>query len=181
MRENLNNYLNNVRQVSNLATCLANELTARLPMIIKNSMMVCAVFFDRRYSSELSVDEKALTIRTLVKIWEQIRSELSNVETNSENTNETEGTNIQNQQFEFRDNATVLEEYFCSKGVELMAADLPQNKPNFSTSNTDMYSMLAQIDEKIGRQHANICKIYISGNICALDFNQCNSANASIY
>lgn len=156
VRENLKDYLNNVPQVSNLAACIATELTARLPMITKNPMMLCAVFFDRRYSSELSGEEKALAIETVIKIWEQIRSEVNNDVNNSENNIGTGGTSNENQQFEFRDSATVLENYFCSKGVELIPADVLQNKePNFSTSNADMYQILAQFDEKIGRQPTN--------------------------
>lgn len=142
VRENLKKYLNHLQPTSNLAACLANELTERMAMITKNPMMICAVFFDRRYSSELNRNEKELAIRSFVKIWEQIRLETAKNGDISEN----------NKEFEFLDNTTVLEEYFCSKDVELMR---PENKlPNCSMSNAELINILAHFDETIGRQHA---------------------------
>lgn len=106
--------------------------------------MLCAVFLDRRYSTELGSEERALAIRTLVKLWEQIRSEHGN------------NSNIENcdsDSFTFADTASVLEAYFNSKGVDLMASTSSNNKePNLCISNASMINMLHMFDEKEGRQ-----------------------------
>lgn len=144
VRENLQNYLNNIPQTSTLATCLQTELNKRLPMLNKNPVMLCAVFLDRRYSSELNKDEKALAIRTLLKIWDEMR-EL--------HKNDNSVGNDMNDSFQFADNASVLEAYFNSKGVGLMVpANSKDGKPNYSLSNADMYENLQNFDEKFGRQ-----------------------------
>lgn len=151
LKENLKNYLESVTQVSNLADCLQTELESRLPMLVKNPLMLCAIFLDRRYSTELSRDEKELAVRTLIKIWEEIETERGAKQSDI-NTNNND---IQ-QPFEFADNNSVLEAYFRTKGVELVAASQSSNgEANFELSNAEMYNKLENFDEKIGRHHAS--------------------------
>lgn len=134
-------------RVSNLATFLQTELTLRLPMLTKNPLMLCAIFLDRRFSSELSTDERALAIKTLVDIWAKERVEKEDlIDQNNEQASESE--NI----------ASVLEAYFCSKGVELMNLPTTTNQsddsePNFAITNIQMHMKLDQFDKQIGRQH----------------------------
>lgn len=138
LKENLKNYLESVTQVSNLADCLQTELESRLPMLVKNPLMLCAIFLDRRYSTELSRDEKELAVRTLIKIWEEIKTERGAKQSDI-NTNNND---IQ-QPFEFADNNSVLEAYFRTKGVELVAASQSSNgEANFELSNAEMYNKL---------------------------------------
>lgn len=149
LKENLRMYLNNAPQISDLAACLQIELNTRLPLLKKNPMMLCAVFLDRRYSSELTVDERAFTIRTILKLWDEVKLE-------NNNNNNTENEPNVNDSFEFADNASVLESYFSSKGVDLMAPeDSHDGKPNYNLSNAAMYNILHSFDETVGRQPVN--------------------------
>lgn len=149
LKINLQNYLSSVPQISNLAEWLQTELCRRLPMLNKNPLMLCAVFLDRRYSSELNRDEKALAIRTLIKIWESIGTQ-----TNNNNSTENEGDG--NERFQIADNASVLEAYFNSKGVALMASvNSNDGKPKYGLSNAEMYDNLVKFDEEMGRQPSN--------------------------
>lgn len=147
LKENIKQFLQNAEQQTNLATCLQSELINRMPMLMKNPMMICAVFLDRRYSSELNPDEKVFAIRTLIKIWEQIRSDEIKMNENSEMDGDIE--------FKFPDNASVLEQYFSSKGVDLEDKNETINgRANFSINNARMYDILEQFDKNVGRQHA---------------------------
>lgn len=150
LKENVKIFLDKNRPISNLAICLQTEFNRRLPMLNKNPLMICAVFLDRRYSSELNTDEKALAIRTLAKLWEDFRSEREN--NNSSNNNE----NGDNESFQFAKNADVLESYFTSKGVQLMVPTCTNNgEPNYSISNAEMINILQFFDEKEGRQQTS--------------------------
>lgn len=167
LRENLKKYLNDFEQTSNLANCLQTELNYRLPVLIKNPLMLCVVFLDRRYSSELSKEEKELAIRSLIKLWEEIKSDRI---TNDKDIARNEDESVS---FEFSNNASVLEEYFGSKGVELMTPDDSNNgEPNFNLSNSVMYTILSNFDEKVGRQidfwgeHKRVLpEVYLLSNI----------------
>ncbi|XP_055306517.1 uncharacterized protein LOC129570818, partial [Sitodiplosis mosellana] len=146
LKENLTNYLHSNQQLSDLATHLQTELNNRLPMLKKNPLMICAVFLDRRYSSELSRDEKALAVRTLVKMWEEIRMEhFANGNGDTENNND-------DLSFRFDDHASVIEAYFNSKGVHLQEPEkTDRENPDYTTSNAAMYEILNEFDSQIGR------------------------------
>lgn len=139
-------------QKTNLATSLQTELMKRMNMITKNPMMVCAVFLDRRYSSELKTEEKSFAIMTLMKIWNQIRSEhTENMDTSIDDSGDNDG--IGAQQFEYRNNDSVLEDYFSFKGVGLDShIQLKNDKPNFSMCGAEIYDILVDFDSKTGRQ-----------------------------
>lgn len=156
LKENLKNYLNQASQISDLAICLRTELNTRLPMLNKNPLMLCAIFLDRRYSSELSTDEKSFAIRTLLKMWEEVRLEHNNNDI-IENDDNIVLYIYGNESFQFGDNASVLEAYFNSKGVELMtsANNCNNGDINHSLSNAAMYNILRNFDEKVGRQQTN--------------------------
>lgn len=147
LKENLTTYLNSVHHLSDLAKHLAIELDKRLPMLKKNPLMICAVFLDRRYSSELNRDERALAVRTLVKMWEEIRSEhFSNSTSDNENNDGDVGS------YRFADPASAVEAYFASKGVQLQEPDkTDRSNPDYSTSNARMYDILYEFDNQIGR------------------------------
>lgn len=87
LKENIKIFMESNSSISNLANCLETELNTRLPMLNTNPLMLCAVFLDRRYSTELNNDERALAIRTLVKLWEDFRSEHGNNNSNTEKDN----------------------------------------------------------------------------------------------
>lgn len=147
LKENLKSYLDNAPHVSDLARCLQNELNTRLPMLNTNPLMICAVFLDRRYSSELNSTEKALAMRTLVKIWEDIKEE-----NKKSDNSEVDESNENENAFKFAENSEVLDNYFKSKGIALQV-DNNDGTPNFSLSNLDMYGVLRNFDESVGRQH----------------------------
>lgn len=153
LRVHLKNYLD-TPQTSNLATCLQTEINIRLPMLNKNPLMLCAVFLDRRFSSKLNCDEKTLAIRTLIKMWGEIRMEHNSNDNNNSNSNDNSNNgNNGNESFQFVDNASVLDAYFNSKGVELMEpANSENNEPNYCLSNDAMYKILDDFDKKVGRQ-----------------------------
>lgn len=160
LKENLKIFLeSNNNPASNLATCLQLELNRRLPMLIKNPLMICAVFLDRRYSTELNTDEKALAIRTLVKIWADFRSDHANDKNSSNNDSSDDNNTEQNSASQFQKNATVLESYFNAKGVQLVQTNDVSNRidgePIYSTSNAEMIEILQSFDRKEGRQHVN--------------------------
>lgn len=157
-------FLDNNIPVSNLATCLQMEFNRRLPMLNRNPLMICAVFLDRRYSTELNADERALAIRTLVKMWADFRSEhnYNNENNNSENNNSENSNNDDsnaehNSSYQFEKNATVLESYFNAKGIQLVQPDNAGNcidgEPNYNISNAEMIEIRQFFDEKEGRQH----------------------------
>lgn len=148
IRETLKTYLNTADQLDNLAQYLQIELNTRTPLLMKNPLMICAVFLDRRFSSELTTDEKVLAMRALVKLWEEIRSDNSNNNNRAENNNEMLNTvNSEN----------VLEHYFNSKGVKLTTAVIDNNnEPNYNLTNTEMFENFQNFDEKVGRQPANV-------------------------
>lgn len=146
LKENLIKYLDNVPQITNLAAFLQTELNSRLPMIVKNPLMLCAIFLDRRYSTELTNDEKTLAIRTLIKLWEDIRYEHLGSNSNNDNVNN-------NDSFDFQDNVSVLESYFKSKGVDSVALDCCETEePDYSLSNSQMEALLWNFDGKMKRQ-----------------------------
>lgn len=149
LKENLTIYLSAAHHFSDLAKHLAAELDKRLSMLKKNPLMICAVFLDRRYSSELNRDETALAIRTLVKMWEEIRSEhLSSSISNDEN-NEDNGDNVS---FRFADRASAIEAYFNAKGVHLQEPEqTDRQNPDYATSNAKMYEFLHEFDHRFGR------------------------------
>lgn len=146
IRENLKEYVNSTSQISDLASCLLNEFDERLPKMADNPMMLCAIFLDRRYSSELSMNHIELAKTSLVKIWNNIRNEHKKasveVNTNEAVTNKTKS----------RDHLSVLEKYFQSKGVSMNDPETEQNnfEPNFSASGDEILIKLGEFD-KIGR------------------------------
>lgn len=144
IRENLKAYSNTAVQTNDLAAYLLTGLNGRLPLLLKNPLMVCAVFLDRRFSSELNTDEKVFALRALVKLWEGIRSEYS------QNNNSIEN----NTSFEFKHKDNVLENYFNAKGIEVMVDNL-NNTPNYMLTNVAMFDTLRNFDEKVGRQPTN--------------------------
>lgn len=141
LREKLLKFTEIMRASTNLPQHLYDELIKRWPLLVKNPMMICAIYLDRRFSSEMSEYEVELAKLTLLKIWKQIKNSVNNTELEQID-------NIENVQLE--DESSVLENYFCNKGINTTISGKKNHEPDYRVSDDQLLIILNEFD-KIGR------------------------------
>lgn len=82
MREKLKIFVNTNNRKTDLAERLLAELSIRKPQMLQNEAMLCAIYLDRRFSTELSDDEKRFARAAVYKMYNRI-CESKNTDTSS--------------------------------------------------------------------------------------------------
>lgn len=139
LKQNLQDYIQSCSSSLNLVECLITELEKRLPTLLKNPSVICALYLDRRFSSVLSEAEIGLAKLNLVNIWKQLQS--LQIETQQEASQEA---------FEFNDRVSAINKYFASRENRTVTSLNRKCQPNFSKSEEEILSDCENID-KIGR------------------------------
>lgn len=135
LKQNLSEYIDSVKDPISLAQCLLSELVQRLPLLVNNPSMLCALYLDRRFSSVLNADEIALAKLNLVKIWEKLQS--LNINKHHE---------LGSKPFEFNDQTSAINRFFASQNSQTSFS----KEPDFTKTGEMILTYLESID-KIAR------------------------------
>lgn len=143
LRERMLTFIQNMEESTDLPRCMYEQLMKRWSSVAQNPMMLCAIYLDRRFSSEMTDDEIALAKLTLLKIWERIKTS---------NNSEPELNDI-TENVRCEDDSNLLEYYFQKKGIDTTNtthSTEKTDKPDYHVSN-DQLLLMFNTFEKIGR------------------------------
>lgn len=128
----------NPARSTNLAECLGASLNERRSQLLDNCSMTCAIYLDRRFSSELTEEQVELAKISMVRLWNRIRQLKQAKTANSQQDPTNEKTYNR-----------YLEDYFNKKGVRCAA------NSNGSTER-ELLNILAKFSEDAEmRLHSN--------------------------
>lgn len=152
LKQNLIDYIQKTNSCFDLAQCLLQELEKRLPQLMTNPMMLCAVYLDRRISTELSERETELAKITLTRVWRQIQENII-IDESIEGDNQVDNE----KDYQFPDNNSVLEKYFNDKGLvaeNQNETDDEKTEPDYKMKTDQLLLVFDKFEKSFGRLHA---------------------------
>lgn len=126
----------NSNQQTDLAQRLANELDTRKEMLLNNDSMTAAIFLDRRFSVELTQDQKENAKSALMKVWKRIQeSSQSQLTTETVENSEKKETYVD-----------FLEKYFKEKGSISVSNNNQSDQIDYSKGELEMNAIFNKFD-----------------------------------